>query len=75
MLRFDQLIRPSMTVREVRRRFPQTVPVFERLGFRGSCDDCAIEVVARRGGLSPADVVDELNQEVFGPGAENPAVG
>ncbi len=70
MFRFDQLIRPSMTVREVRRRFPQTAAVFERLGFREACDDCAVEVAARRGGLSPAGVVDELNRAVFGAGAE-----
>jgi len=67
MFRFDQLIRASMTVREVRRRFPQTTAVFERLGFREGCDDCAIEVVARRGELSPADVVDELNRAVLAP--------
>ena len=71
MFRFDQLIQPGMTVREVRQRFPQSASVFERLGFRTACDDCAIEVAARRGGLSPADVVNELNWAVFGPSAEN----
>jgi len=70
MFRFDQLIRPTMTVREVRRRFPQSAAVFERLGFREVCDDCAIEVAARRGDLSPADVVDALNEAVFGAGAD-----
>ncbi len=70
MFRFDQLIRPSMTVREVRRRFPQTVAVFERIGCREACYDCAVEVVARRGGLSPAEVVDELNRAAFEAGRE-----
>ena len=66
MFRFDSLIRANMTVREVRQRFPQAVPVLERLGFRESCDDCALEVVARRQGLSTADVVEELNRAAFG---------
>ena len=71
MFRFDQLVKASMTVREVRQRFPQTAEVFEKLGFRATCDDCAIEVAARRGGLVPADVVNQLNWAVFGPESEN----
>lgn len=65
-MRFDQLIRSSMTVRDVRVRFPQTADVFENLGFRASCDDCSIEVVARKYGLSTRDVVDALNEAAFG---------
>jgi len=67
MLRFDHLIRPSMTIREVKIQFPQTVPIFDELAFRAACDDCSIEVVARRQGLTPADVVDALNRAVLAP--------
>lgn len=66
MFRFDQLIRPSMTVREVKHRYPQTARVFEELGFRSVCDDCAIETVAQRQGLSTLDVVDALNRAMLG---------
>lgn len=65
MFRFDRLIRPSMTVREVKSLYPQTILVFEKFGFHEVCDDCAIEVVSRRGGLSALDVVDALNAAVF----------
>jgi len=67
-MRFDQLIRPSWTVREVKTRYPETAAVFEELGFRDACDDCAIEIVARRQGLSPLEVVDALNSALI---AEN----
>jgi hypothetical protein len=62
MLRFDRMIRSSMTVGEVKLRFPQTVSVFEGYGFRDVCDSCSIELVARRQGLSPFEVVNELNR-------------
>ncbi len=54
-----------MTVREVKLLYEQTIPVFERFGFRGVCDDCAIGIVSRRQGLSALDVVDALNAAVF----------
>ena len=65
MFRFDHMIRSSMTARDVKARFPQTASVFERLGFREACDDCPIDVAARRLGLTPLDVTEELNQFVF----------
>src|SRR4051794_39099829 len=68
MFRFEQLIRSSMSVRDVKAEFPDTVPVFESYGFRDVCDDCSIEVVARRQGLSPMDVVDDLNQLLLSKG-------
>jgi hypothetical protein len=68
-MRFDQLIRSSMTVRDVRARFPQTGQVFENLGFRPSCDDCSIEVLARKYGLCAGDIVDALNEAAFGRSA------
>jgi hypothetical protein len=65
MFRFDKLIRASMFVRDVKRQYPQTVIVFEQLGFRAICDDCTIEVVAQRQGMRPFEVVDTLNSSVF----------
>jgi hypothetical protein len=65
-MRFDDLIRAGMTVREIRTRYPQTVPVLDNFGFRESCDDCSLEVVARKYGLSSRDIVDALNAAAFG---------
>ena len=47
MFRFDQLIRSGMTVRDVKQRYPSTVPLFEQFGFRSVCDDCDIATPAR----------------------------
>ncbi|HTT61091.1 MAG TPA: hypothetical protein VMG35_04590 [Bryobacteraceae bacterium] len=69
MFRFDQLIRRDMIVRDVKQSYPETVPVFEELGFRPSCDDCDIETVARKNGISSQDVLAALNQAVFGSNA------
>jgi hypothetical protein len=73
MFRFDQLIRRDMIVRDVKQRHPETIPLFEELRFRPSCDDCDIETVARKNGLNSLDVVEALNQAAFGPkaGTEN----
>jgi len=70
MFRFDQLIRRDMIIRDVKRRFPQTIPVFEQYRIRPSCDDCDIETVARKNGIKSLDVVDALNQAAFGPKAD-----
>jgi hypothetical protein len=43
--------------------------VFEELGFRSSCDDCDIESVARKNGISSVDVVEALNRAIFGSDA------
>ena len=62
MLRFDRMVRASMTVGEVKLQFPQTVSVFERYGFRDVCDGCSIQAVASRQRLPPLEVVNELNR-------------
>ncbi len=64
-MRFDELVRVSMLVREVKVRHPASVPVFEEYGFRASCDDCSIEQVARKSGLDPQEVVARLNEAIF----------
>ena len=70
MFRFDQLIRHDMIIRDVKQRHPETIPVFEELRYRPSCDDCDIETVARKNGLNSLDVVEALNQAAFGPKAD-----
>jgi hypothetical protein len=66
MFRFDQLIRHNMIVRDVKQSHPETVPVFEELGFRASCDDCDIQTVARKNGISTPDALSSLNRAAFG---------
>lgn len=66
MPRFDRLIRRDMIVRDVKREYPATVPVFEQLGFRPACDDCDIETTSRKSGLNSRDVVEALNRAAFG---------
>ena len=69
MFRFDQLIRRDMIIRDVKQRHPETIPIFENLRYRASCDDCDIETVARKNGLNSLDVVEALNEAAFGPKA------
>jgi hypothetical protein len=66
VLRFDQLIRRDMIVREVKQRYPQTIPVFEALRFHPVCDDCDIGTVARKNGMEIRTVIDALNTAAFG---------
>jgi hypothetical protein len=61
MLPFDRFIRPSMTIRDVKAKHPGTRLIFESFGFREVCDDCSIEIVARRQGINVFQVVDALN--------------
>lgn len=65
MFRFDELIRRDAIIRDVKQRYPNTIPVFEALRFRTPCDDCDIETVARKNGLKTLDVLDALNQAAF----------
>jgi hypothetical protein len=64
MFRFDRLVRRDMVVRDVKRQHPETLPVFEEFGFRSSCDDCDLETLARKHGLSSVDVVEALNRAI-----------
>lgn len=64
MFRFDQLVRPGMIIRDIKQRYPQAAAVFERFGFRDSCDDCSIEQVARKHGLRSAEIVDAVNEAI-----------
>jgi hypothetical protein len=64
-MQFDDLVRAGMTIREVKVNHPETVEVFEKFGFRESCDDCTIESVCRKYGLPSQDVVQQLNRVVY----------
>ena len=75
MFRFDQLIRRDAIIRDVKQRHPETIPIFENLHFRSSCDDCEIELVARKNGLNVLDVVDALNRAAFGAKADTEDAG
>ena len=70
MFRFDQLMRRDMIIRDVKQKYPETIPVFEGLHYRTVCDDCDIETVARKNGLNVRDVVDALNAAAFGSGTD-----
>ena len=67
MLPFDRFIRPSMTIRDVKEKYPATGSIFESFGFREVCDDCSIEIVARRQGIAVCQVVDALNWAIVSP--------
>jgi hypothetical protein len=75
MFRFDRLIRRDGIIRDVKQQHPDTVPVFDALHFRSSCDDCDIETVARKNGLNVLDVVEALNQAAFGPTTQDEHAG
>ncbi len=64
MFRFDQFVRAGMIIRDVKQRYPAAAGVFERFGFRDSCDDCSIEEVARKHGLRSAEIVDAVNEVI-----------
>jgi len=56
-----------MTIRDVKAKHPGTRPIFESFGFREVCDDCSIEIVARRQGIAVFQVVDALNWAIVNP--------
>lgn len=62
---FDDLIRAGMTVLEIKTNYPDTIAVFEKLGFADSFDDCPVEAVCRKLALDPRDVVEQLNRAAF----------
>jgi len=65
MFQFTDLIRGGESVREVKQKFPETGPVFERFGLRSSCDDCSIEMAARKVGAPLEDLMVEVNKAIY----------
>ena len=59
------MVRPGMTMRDVLLRFPQSAPIFEEYGFRDSCRDCSLDVIAKKHGLRVDDIVDKVNALVL----------
>jgi hypothetical protein len=53
-----------MTIRDVKQKYPDTRTIFEEFGFRPICDDCSIELVARRQGLPSFEIIDALNAAI-----------
>jgi len=52
-------------VRDVKQKYPETAPVFEKFGLRPSCDDCSIEMSARKVGASLEDLLFEANKVIY----------
>jgi hypothetical protein len=52
-------------VRDVKQKFPETTPVFDQFGLRASCDDCSIEMSARKVGASFEDLLVEVNKAIY----------
>ncbi len=62
---FTDLVRGAETVREVKQKFPETGPVFDQFGLRPSCDDCSIEMSARKVGAPFDDLLVQLNTAIY----------
>jgi len=65
MLQFTDLVRGGETVREVKQKYPETAQVFEHFGLRPSCDDCSIEMSARKVGASIEDLLVGVNTAIY----------
>jgi hypothetical protein len=65
MLQFTDLVRGVEVVRDVKQKYPETAPVFEKFGLRPSCDDCSIEMSARKVGASLEDLLVEANKVIY----------
>jgi len=65
MFQFTDLVRGGETVREVKQKFPETDPVFERFGLKSSCFDCSIEMAARKVNASFEDLLVEVNSAIY----------
>ena len=65
MLQFSDLVRGGEVVRDVKQKFPETSPVFEKFGLRPSCDDCSIEMSARKVGAPLEDLLVAANKAIY----------
>jgi iron-sulfur cluster repair protein YtfE (RIC family) len=58
---------PTLTIKEIVARFPETVPVFRRFGLDTCCGGgVRIEEAAQRDGLDAADVLAAVRQALEG---------
>ncbi len=65
MLRFTDLVRGSEIVSEIRKKFPETTPVFIKFRLQDGCYDCPIENAARRAGVALDELLVQLNEVVY----------
>ena len=65
MFQFNDLVRGGETVREVKQKCPETEPVFERFGLKASCQDCSIEMAARKVDASFEDLLVQVNAVIY----------
>ena len=65
MLQFTDLVRGGEAVRDIKQKFPETAPVFEKFGLRASCDEFSIEMSARKVGASFEDLLVEVNKAIY----------
>jgi len=65
MFRFADLVRANEIVREVKEKYPETAPVFEKFGLRASCYECPIEFAARQVGAPLDDLLVEVNKVIY----------
>ncbi len=65
MLQFTDLVRGGEAVRDVKQKFPETAPIFEQFGLRASCDECSIEMAARKVNASFEDLLVEVNKAIY----------
>jgi regulator of cell morphogenesis and NO signaling len=58
---------PTLTIKEIVARFPETIPVFRRFGLDTCCGGgVRIEEAAQRDGLDAADVLAAVRQALEG---------
>ena len=62
---FTDLVRGSESVREIKQKFPETEPVFEKFRIRSSCHDCPVEYAARQVGAPLDDLLVEVNKVIY----------
>ena len=65
MLQFTDLVRAGETVREIKQKYPETGSVFDQFGLRPSCDDCSIEMSARKVGAPLEDLLVKVNSAIY----------
>ncbi|MDR3674225.1 MAG: hypothetical protein P4N24_01960 [Acidobacteriota bacterium] len=65
MVQFTDLVRGGETVRDIKQKYPETTPVFEQFKLRPSCDDCSLEMSARKVGVPLEDLLVEINKAIY----------
>ncbi|MBZ5514095.1 MAG: hypothetical protein LAN62_04480 [Acidobacteriia bacterium] len=64
MFRFTDQVRGGEFVRDIKQKYPETEPVFERFGLRPACYDCSIDQAARKVGVAVGNLLQEVNEVI-----------